>query len=121
MPNYDIIIDRIELETTKGTLRFIIDGDEQFSTDCWENPGNLIPNKDYHSCSATIMVSKGYKSVFLPDNQTGKKGIFIHQGGSPDDSDGCIVCAKDRVEEMYDAITPKDGQNVNVRVTNPAQ
>ena len=117
MPNYDIVINRTEAGTTKGILRFIIDGVEQFSTDCWEDPGNLIPNKDYHSCSATIMASKGYKSIFLPDDQTGKKGIFIHQGGSPTDSDGCIVCAKSRVEQIYDAITPKDGRNVAVRIT----
>ena len=49
----------------------------------------------------------------------GKIGIFIHPGSAPAHSDGCIVCAGDKVELMYNTINPKDGRNVEVRVTNP--
>lgn len=119
MPRYQIIVARSDLREGRGTLRFLLDHAEKFSTPCWEDPAKLIPAKDYDSCSATIMATKGHKSIYLPDDQTGKVGIFVHPGSSPKDSEGCIVCAKTRVEEMYDTIKPKDGRNVFVQVVNP--
>lgn len=88
---------------------------EQFEVDCWEAPDNLIPAKTYTGCSTTLMATKQFKSVYLPDDQTGKTGIFIHQGSSPSDSDGCIVASKLRVEEIYDTV-PRDAANMTVVV-----
>lgn len=120
MPTYQVIVNRTDLSVCTGTLRFLVDNVERFVTPCWEDPDRLIVAKDYHSCSATIMAARQFKSVLLPDDQTDRIGIFIHQGSQPSHSDGCIVCARARVEEIYNTVTPKDAHNVVVRVTNPA-
>jgi hypothetical protein len=60
------------------------------------------------------MDKKGYKAVFIPD-VLGFKGIFIHQGESPNASDGCIVLEKKFVEKIWDAI-PQDKKNITVKV-----
>ena len=111
MAAYDIVVDR-----TSRNLSFSVGGSLRFSTEFWEDPSRLIPAKEYTGCSATIMATKGYKSVYLPDAQTGRTGIFIHQGMRSEHSDGCIVCARSRVEEIYDSVPP-DGQNITVKVT----
>ena len=61
------------------------------------------------------MATKGYKAVYLPDEQTGKTGIFIHQGAGPQHSDGCIVCARSKVENTY-TTAPRNGRSITVVV-----
>src|SRR5688572_30319203 len=89
MATYEISVLRVTDDS--GKLTFTVDGTDQFTTDCWWDPDNAIPAKTYTDCSTTLMASKGYKSVYLPDEQTGKKGIFVHPGTKPEHSDGCIV------------------------------
>jgi hypothetical protein len=114
--SFRIEITREKLDECKGTLRFFVDGKEEFSTPCWEDPKNLIEAKTYTGCSTTTMKSKGLKSVYLPDSQTGKTGIFIHAGSSPKNSDGCIVCASDKIGKIYDMIE-RDLRNITVIVS----
>ncbi len=116
MPTYEIVVERVDTSKCEGTLIFLIDGSKKRETTCWENPGNLIDAKHYTECSTTIMASKGYKSVYLPDSQTGKTGIFIHQGSKPEHSDGCIVCDKDVVQYIYNTV-PRDARNITVKVS----
>ena len=117
MPIYSINVDRTNLSVCEGNLTFSVDGAVKFTTPCWEDPGNLISAKTYTGCSTTIMDTKGFESVYLPDSQTGKTGIFIHKGSNPGDSDGCIVCAAARVKEIYDTV-PHNKGNITVKVAN---
>jgi len=77
----------------------------------------MIPAQQYTGCSTTVMATKQFKPVYLPDQQTGKKGIFIHQGSKPEHSDGCIVIAQDKIKTIFDTV-PRDKQNVLVSVSN---
>ncbi|MFA5504066.1 MAG: L,D-transpeptidase family protein [Vulcanimicrobiota bacterium] len=85
------------------------------SSTFWENPDNLIPAKRYTGCSVTTMTTKGYRAIYLPDEQTGKTGIFIHQGSSPSHSDGCIVCSKSVIDFIFER-TDKNAKNIIVDV-----
>lgn len=114
--DYRITVRRTNTKVCEGVLEFFVDGMSRFSTPCWEDPGNLIEAKTYTGCSTTTMFTKGFKSVYLPDEQTGKKGIFIHQGSKPSHSDGCIVCAAGRVAEIFDEV-PRNGRNITVVVS----
>jgi hypothetical protein len=83
---------------------------------CYWKKEKRIPANTYLGCSTTIMASKGYKAVFIPD-VPGFEGIFIHQGSGPNASDGCIVTAKETVEKIWNAI-PRDQKNIDVKVVD---
>ncbi|GAC21800.1 hypothetical protein GARC_4863 [Paraglaciecola arctica BSs20135] len=55
------------------------------------------------------------EAIFLP-NVAGFSEIFIHMGKAPFEkwSDGCVVIEEDKLIEIYNAITPKNGHNVTV-------
>lgn len=86
---YRIDVQRVTKD--QGKLTFKTLGKEVFTTDCWWDPAVRIPAKTYFGCSTTIMASKKMRSVYLPDEQTGRTGIFIHPGSGPKHPDGCIV------------------------------
>ena len=65
------------------------------STTCWYKDTPIQKGNRYTG-SATIMSTKGHKSVFL----FGK--YFIHVGYRPEDSDGCIVIPRNEIERIYD-------------------
>jgi hypothetical protein len=81
---------------------------------CYWNAEKRIPAGTYTNCSTTIMETKKYKSVFIPD-VPGFSGIFIHQGSGPKDSDGCIVTATGNVQKIYEKI-PRDLKNITVNI-----
>lgn len=83
----------------------------------WEDSSNLIPARRYTGCSATTMSTKGFKAIFIPDEQTGKNGIFVHQGSSSSHSDGCIVCDRSVVEFIYDRV-PKNARNITIELVD---
>ena len=90
------------------------------STTCWwdmTNKKGVIPAGTYKGCSATTMATKKHKSVFIP-GVTGWSGIFIHPGSSSKASAGCIVIKSKEMDKLYDAIDPKDGKNVTVKVSD---
>lgn len=119
MPDFQVVVQRTDRTECKGSLTFRVDGSERFTTDCWEDPKRLIDAKDYVGCSTTIMHTKKHKAVYIKPQQSGDpKDIFIHPGSNPDDSDGCIVCAKARVEEIWETV-PRDAQNITVIVADP--
>ena len=110
---------RIEVKRaggSNGTLTFFEGTRKVFSTPCWEDPERRVGARTYTGCSTTLMSSKGYPSVYLPDEQTRRRGIFVHKGTSPEWSDGCIVCAPRRMQEIYDTV-PRNGRNVTVTVS----
>ena len=117
MAYYKLTITRTSLYTTTGIIIFWINGEVRKSTTCWENPSNLIEAKKYTGCSATIMREKQFKSVYIPDSQTGKVGIFVHQGTKPGHSDGCIVCSLEFISFVYDNV-PKNQSNITIEVKN---
>ena len=112
MADYRIVVSRWTSDS--GRLSFYVDGARKFVTLCWWAANNRIDAKTYTGCSATLMATKRYKAVYLPDEQTGKKGIFIHPGVRPKDSQGCIVCVGSRVAEIYRTV-PR-GPNITVVV-----
>ncbi len=110
-------IDVVRITSDQGQLTFKTLGKVVFTTDCWWDPAVRIPAKTYFGCSTTIMASKKFRSVYLPDEQTGHKGIFIHPGANPKHSDGCIVIAGSKVNKIYETV-PTNGRNVTVVVTD---
>jgi len=115
MDKYFIEIRRIDKTICEGVLCFYIDNRKVFETKCWEDSENLIAAKKYTNCSSTIMKEKKYKSVYIPDNQTEKEGIFIHKGLSPEWSDGCIVCKEEAIEIIFKSV-PIDSKNISIKI-----
>ena len=114
MAKYEITVKRTG--SSKGILTFTVDNQKQFSTPCWEDPGKLVDAKTYRGCSVTTMLKKGRPAVYLPDAQTGRKGIFIHMGTDPSWSDGCIVCSAEKIAVICAAV-PRNGHNITVTVS----
>lgn len=114
---FKIVVSREASPATKGTLTFFVDGDEKLKTSCWWKADVRIPAKTYTGCSTTKMATKNYKAVYLPDSQTGRSGIFIHQGAGPQHSDGCIVCSRAVVEKIYERV-PRDMKQLTVVVVD---
>lgn len=100
-----------------GKLTFFIDGTKKLETQCWWRAKDPIPAKTYTGCSTTIMEEKRLKAVFLPNDQTGRVGIFIHAGSKPEHSEGCIVCSREVVEKIFD-IVPNDKKQMTVEVVD---
>ncbi len=90
---------------------------------CYWDLTKKIPAGTYLNCSATTMSrkknSKGKprEAVFLP-GVIGFSEIFIHMGKPPYErwSEGCIVIDENKILEIYNAISPKNGHNVTVVV-----
>jgi hypothetical protein len=80
-----------------------------------------IPAGKYLKCSATTMSRKKNsrgnprEAIFLP-GVVGFSEIFIHLGKPPYAkwSDGCVVIDENKMIEIYNAITPKNGHNVTI-------
>ncbi len=113
----------VERDISKGTGTLTYKhGTVSVVTPCWFELANPIPAKKYIGCSATHMQtkknSKGQKreGIYLPDNQTKKRGIFIHMGVSSAWSDGCIVIKEGKMLAIWNSIAPKNGGNVSVIV-----
>lgn len=114
---YKITITRMAKE---GILTFSAPG-KTINTKCYWNLTKKIPAGTYLKCSATTMArkknSKGTarEAIFLP-SVAGFSEIFIHMGKAPFEkwSDGCVVIEEDKLIEIYNAITPKNGHNVTV-------
>lgn len=118
--NYTITVKRVAKE---GELTFSGNG-KTIVTQCYWNANKKIPAGAYIGCSATTMSrkknSKGLprEAIFIP-NVKGFSEIFIHMGKPPYEkwSDGCIVIDEQKMIEIYNAITPKNGHNVKVVIT----
>lgn len=108
------VIEIMRKSKSSGNLKFIVNGTESFETKCWWDASNEIPAKRYSGCSTTTMASKKLHAVYLPDRQTGRKGIFIHQGTGPKHSAGCIVINKKHIEQIFAAVPPNREQIVVV-------
>lgn len=99
-------------------------GNTSVSTTCWFELANPIPAKTYNLCSATTMSTKTNSSggdreaIYLPNDQTGRRGIFIHMGSSPAWSEGCIVIIEPELLKIWNSISPKNGHNVSITITN---
>jgi len=106
-----------------GTLTFIY-GDITINTKCWFEIKNPLLAKTYTRCSATHMMNKRNsmgqprEAIYLPNEQTNRKGIFIHMGNSPAWSEGCIVIKEPELLNIWNAITPKNSKNVTITVIN---
>lgn len=104
-----IIVRRKGLMSGEGTLSYLKDRETIFETACWEDATNLIPAKEYTGCSKTTMVEKQKEAIFLPDDQTGKKGIFIHEGRNQLWSDGCICIVHEMMNELIASVSSEKG------------
>jgi len=115
-----------DIATGSGTLHYR-HGDIAVDTRCWFQLQNPIPEKSYTGCSATHMQtkknSKGEKreGVYIPDEQTGRHGIFIHMGTDCSWSEGCIVLEEREMLKIWHSIAPKDAANITVVVQNMMQ
>lgn len=117
---YQIKIDRVAKE---GTLTFNSPG-TLVTTKCYWDLEKKIPAGSYPNCSATTMARKKNtagnprEAIFIP-NVPGFSGIFIHMGKPPYEnwSDGCIVIDEIQMVKIYNAISPKNGHNVTVKIT----
>lgn len=131
---YEIKVVRGE---NQGTLSFK-SGSISVSTPCWWAPKVKIEAGTYAGY-ATWMANKTDgsatdqdcpwlnakkrrvgiflgKGVPVANSTSHLDGIFIHKGTSAKESDGCIVADGNEVLKIWNAITPKDSQNVTVIV-----
>lgn len=113
-----IVIRRDNLMSGEGTLSYHNPPAVVIETKSWEHAGNLIPAKIYTGCSKTIMDKRGWPAIFIPDDQTCKKGIFIHKGESQSWSDGCICITEKEMKKLLD-IVPSENGAITVEVVNP--
>lgn len=119
MTTYTIWVSR----TGKATGKLTYSGSFNLETTCWWDPAKKIPKGVYEKCSATHMSTKlnskkqKREAIFIP-NVKGFSGIFIHMGTSPEWSDGCVVIKESEVLKIWNDITPKNGQNVTVHISN---
>lgn len=74
------------------------------SKPCWEDPARMIIAKTYVNCQAAYMAQKGRIAIAIPNEQTHRNGIYIHEGYSSTWSDGCIVTDPSLVKKMYDTL-----------------
>ena len=99
-------------------------GSVYVNTSCWFELQNPILAKTYTGCSATHMMSKKNshgkprEAVYLPDNQTNRRGIFIHMGNNAAWSKGCIVIKESELLKIWNSIQPKETPNITVIVNN---
>jgi hypothetical protein len=111
-----------------GTLNFSHGGTSVSST-CFWDPDNRIAAGTYTGCSKTRMAtktdpkdpSKKRMGIYLPtatSPETGNADIFVHEGDSAAWSDGCLVIPRPQMETLWNAISPSDGRNVIVTVTD---
>ncbi len=120
--SYTIEVER-EISKGTGTLTYK-HGAFSINTTCWFELARPIPAKKNIGCSATHMQtkknSKGQQreGIYLPDSQTGRRGIFIHMGISSAWSDGCIVIKEGEILKIWNSINPKNDGNVTVIVKN---
>ena len=120
--DYIVEVER-DIATGSGRLSYH-HSDTSVDTTCWFQLKDPIPEKRYTGCSATHMQtkknSKGEKreGIYIPDEQTGREGIFIHMGTDCSWSEGCIVIEESEVLKMWHSIEPKDAKNVMVIVKN---
>ena len=113
-----IIVQREILMSGEGTLSYYKNGTRILSTTSWEHAGNLIPPKVYSNCSKTQMASSGRPAIYLPDEQTGKTGIFIHAGVSQSNSEGCICIHPTQMEQLLSNVSSQNGA-ITIEVKNP--
>ncbi len=112
--------------TDNGQL--IYDGSFKHVCNCWWDPPDKIPAGTYPGCSATFMSkatnSKGTKreAIFIP-GVPGRTGIFLHYWPGTNLkvwSDGCILLMEQDILLIWNDITPHDGRNVTVTVSDLA-
>lgn len=113
-----IIINRENLVSGNGVLKFIKDGKTLIETPSFEHGGNMIPAKKYIKCSKTRMVEKDWEAIYIPDEQTGKNGIFIHKGESQSWSEGCICITEAEMEKLL-KIVPQTLESITIFINNP--
>lgn len=63
------------------------------------------------------MASRGWAAIYIPDEQTGKQGIFIHKGESQSWSEGCICVSQNEMAKLLDVISSEPGA-ITVEVVN---
>ena len=104
-----ILVQRKGIMSGEGKLSYWKDDDLVLETTSWEDPTNLIPTRTYTDCSKTTMIQKKREAIFLPDEQTGKKGIFLHEGRNQLWSDGCICIEKEKMDQILASVSNEKG------------
>ena len=113
---------QVSRQKSEGELRFAYNS-LVVKTTCWWDLNNKIPAGTYRGCSATTMSTKrnsaggAREGIFIP-GVPGHSQIFIHMGTSAAWSDGCIVIDETEMLRIYNAITPKNGHNVTVEISD---
>lgn len=106
--------------------QLIYEGTFRHICTCWWDPPDRIPAGVYTGCSATTMNSaknsRGGKreGIYLP-NVPGRVGIFLHYWPGTNLSvwsDGCILLLEPDMLKIWNDITPKNGSNVTVSVSD---
>lgn len=113
-----IIVQREILMSGVGMLSYFKNGTRIIHTKTWEHAGNLIPPKVYNGCSKTQMSTSGRTAIYMPDEQTGKVGIFIHSGVSQSNSEGCICIHPNQMENLLSE-TPSQNGSITIEIINP--
>jgi hypothetical protein len=120
------LISVVRTKTDRGVLTFTKPDGTAKAYECAWDPPDKIPAGSFPGGSATWMNSaknsKGGKreAIFLP-NVPGRTGIFIHYWPGKNLkvwSDGCILLLEPDLLEIWNAISPVNGRNVDITVSD---
>lgn len=115
--SYLIKVKRTDLMSGNGTISLFHQNKEVFNSHCFEHAGARIPARTYVNCSKTTMSERGWPAIYIPDDQTNRKGIFIHKGDSQSWSEGCICVPVSEIDNLLNLLPSKVGA-ITVEVIN---
>lgn len=99
----------------KSILTLSNQGETVFRCFAWENPDKFIVAKEYTKCYLTRLATKKIPGIYIPNEQTKRDGIFIHQGEGPESSEGCICVSKTDMEMLMTFINHNEN-NITIQI-----
>ena len=89
------------------------------STRCWFRSTTPILQSGVYSGQVSWMSSKNRPGIIIfggPNNLSASRGIFIHVGNSPRDSDNCVVIPSNEMNKLYSELERIYGRNNTFRI-----
>jgi len=89
------------------------------STRCWFRSTTPVLQAGVYSGQVSWMSSKSRAGIIIfggPNNLSAGRGIFIHAGNSPRDSENCVVIPENEMNRLYGELERIYGKNNTFRI-----
>jgi hypothetical protein len=89
------------------------------STRCWFRATTPVLQAGVYSGQVSWMNSKNRPGIIIfggPNNLSASRGIFIHVGNSPRDSENCVVIPGNEMTRLYNELERIYGRNNTFRI-----